>query len=81
MFFALSPFLLVEPGTAWQDIVANRQIVVDRAVAAGHGAFASAPAYARMLWTEGFGGGILLAALAGIVLAALDRDRRQPRSS
>ncbi len=36
-----------------QDIVANRQIVVDRAVASGHGAFASAPAYARMLWSEG----------------------------
>ena len=34
-FFALSPFLLVEPRTAWQDIVANRQIVVDRAAALG----------------------------------------------
>lgn len=77
-FFALSPFLLVEPGTAYQDIVANRQIVVDRAVAAGHGAFASAPAYARMLWTEGFGGGILLAAIAGLILALRDRDHRQP---
>jgi hypothetical protein len=73
VFFALSPFLLVEPGTAYQDILANRQIVVDRAVAAGHGAFASAPAYARMLWTEGFGGGILLAALIGVVLAFRDR--------
>ena len=30
-----------------------------------------------MLWTEGFGGGILLAALAGIVLAIRDRDRRR----
>jgi hypothetical protein len=75
VFFGLSPFLLVEPGTAWQDIVANRQIVVDRAVAAGHGAFASAPAYAQMLWTEGFGGGILLAALVGMVIAARDSDR------
>jgi hypothetical protein len=75
VFFGLSPFLLVEPGTAWQDIVANRQIVVDRAVAAGHGAFASAPAYAQMLWTEGFGGGILLAALVGIFMAARARDR------
>ena len=35
MFFALSPFLLVEPLTALRDISANRQIVVDRAVAAG----------------------------------------------
>jgi hypothetical protein len=77
VFFALSPFLLVEPATAYQDIVANRQIVVDRAVASGHGAFASAPAYARMLWTEGFGGGILVAALAGIVLVFRDGERRQ----
>ena len=77
VFFALSPFLLIEPATAYQDIVANRQIVVDRAVATGHGAFASAPAYARMLWTEGFGGGILLAAVAGIVLAIGSRDRER----
>ena len=34
-FFALSPFLLVEPLTAWRDITANRQIVIDRAVTAG----------------------------------------------
>jgi hypothetical protein len=78
VFFALSPFLLVEPATAFQDIVANRQIVVDRVVASGHGgACANAPAYARMLWSEGFGGGILLAALAGIILAARDRASRQ----
>ncbi len=32
VFFALSPFLLVEPLTAWRDITANRQIVIDRAV-------------------------------------------------
>jgi hypothetical protein len=77
VFFALSPFLLVEPATAYQDIVANRQIVMDRAVAAGQGAFANAPAYTRMLWSEGFGGGILLAALAGVVLALRASERRQ----
>ena len=32
VFFLLSPFILVEPGTALRDIRANRQIVVDRAV-------------------------------------------------
>ena len=32
VFFLLSPFILVEPGTAVRDIRANRQIVVDRAV-------------------------------------------------
>ena len=32
VFFALSPFLLVEPMHALRDITANRQIVIDRAV-------------------------------------------------
>jgi hypothetical protein len=32
VFFLLSPFILVEPGTALRDIRANRHIVVDRAV-------------------------------------------------
>lgn len=53
VFFALSPFLLVEPATAWQDITANRQIVVDRAVASG--AFAPAARYAEMLWSDSVG--------------------------
>lgn len=68
VFFALSPFLLIEPRTAWQDIVANRQIVVDRAVDARHGAFASAGAYLRMLWDEAIGWPTALAALAGLVI-------------
>lgn len=72
IFFALSPFLLVEPRTAWQDIVANRQIVMDRAVA-GSGAFASAGAYVRLFWTEALGWPVALAALAGLVLLARDQ--------
>ncbi len=32
-----------------------------------------------MLWTEGFGGGILLAAVAGIILAARERTRDRER--
>jgi hypothetical protein len=68
VFFALSPFLLVEPRTAWQDIVANRQIVVDRAATRGTGPFPSAAAYAHLLWTEGLGWPVLGAALAGLVL-------------
>jgi hypothetical protein len=64
-FFLLSPFILVEPATAWHDIVANRRIVVDRA-GAGRGVFfASATAYARMLWTEGAGWPVVLLAAAG----------------
>lgn len=74
-FFGLSPFLLVEPGTAWQDIVANRQIVMDRAVVGDRGLFASAPAYARLLWSEAAGWPVLIAALGGVVLACVTRGR------
>jgi hypothetical protein len=73
-FFALSPFLLVEPRTAWQDIVANRQIVVDRAATLGSGPLPSAGAYLRLLWSEGLGWASLVAALIGVVAVA----RRRP---
>jgi hypothetical protein len=73
-FFALSPFLLVEPRTAWQDIVANRQIVVDRAAALGRGPFPSLGAYGRLLWSEGLGWPGLGAALLGLVVLS----RRRP---
>ena len=53
LFFALSPFLLVEPLTALRDITANRQIVVDRAVTGG--AFAPARRYAEILWLDAMG--------------------------
>ena len=53
VFFALSPFLLVEPLTAWRDITANRQIVIDRAVSSG--AFAPAVRYLEMLWADAVG--------------------------
>ena len=66
-FFALSPFLLVEPMTAWRDITANRQIVVDRAVATG--AFAPAARYAEMLWTDAAGVPIAVLAIIGCVAA------------
>jgi hypothetical protein len=75
VFFALSPYILVEPRTAWQDIVANRQIVIDRAGEAQQRAFASVGAYARMLWTEAAGWPVLVAAIAGLVLAARERWR------
>lgn len=75
VFFALSPFILVEPRTAFHDIVANRQIVVDRAVEAQRGAFASAGAYARMLWSEAIGWPVLLASIAGLALLGRARPR------
>jgi len=50
VFFLLSPFILVEPGTALRDIGANRQIVVDRAVNSV-GYLAGAAAMERCCWT------------------------------
>jgi hypothetical protein len=70
VFFGLSPFLLVEPATAWTDIVANREIVMDRAVSGGGQLFSSAPAYVRMLWNEAIGWPVVLASLAGAFLLA-----------
>ncbi|HJY33456.1 MAG TPA: glycosyltransferase family 39 protein, partial [Vicinamibacterales bacterium] len=75
-FFLGSPFLLAEPLTAWRDIRANRQIVIDRAAEIGGHAFASAPEYARMLWQDAAGWPIVLLALAGLVVLA----RRRPYS-
>ena len=62
-FFALSPFLLVEPGRALQDITANREIVIDRAVA--EGAFAPALRYLEMLWRDAMSRVIVLLAAGG----------------
>lgn len=64
-FFALSPFILVEPLTAWRDITANRAIVVDRAVESG--AFAPAVRYAQMIWRDTAGVPIAAAAAVGVV--------------
>jgi hypothetical protein len=75
VFFALSPFLLAEPHTAWQDIVANRQIVVDRAVAGSRGLFASLPTYADLLWREGFGWAVVVCAGLGLVVMGRERPR------
>ena len=65
VFFALSPFLLVEPLVAWQDITANRQIVVDRAVEGG--AFAPARRYAEMLLNDSAGRTVVVLAAAGVL--------------
>jgi hypothetical protein len=74
VFFALSPFLLVEPLTAWRDITANRAIVVDRAVAAG--AFGPAARYAEMLWRDSIGIPVVLLALTGMAwMLAIDWRR------
>lgn len=74
-FFAGSPFLLLEPGTAIRDIRANREIVVDRAVETSGTAFASATDYAEMLWRDAVGWPVIVLAVAGGALLA----RRYPR--
>ena len=50
VFLALSPFLLAEPMTAWRDITANRQIVIDRAV--DDRRVCARARYLEMLWGE-----------------------------
>ena len=74
VFAALSPFLLVEPMTAVRDVVANRQIVIDRAVHSG--AFAPAARYLEMLWLDTVTWPIaLLAALGASWMLAADPSR------
>ncbi|MEX2661306.1 MAG: glycosyltransferase family 39 protein [Vicinamibacterales bacterium] len=63
VFFALSPFILVEPIVAWNDITANRQIVIDRAVESG--AFAPATRYIDILWTDSMGRAVVALGVFG----------------
>jgi hypothetical protein len=73
-FFTLSPFILGEPLTAWRDITANRQIVMDRAMAGHRGLLPTAPAYLAMLWRDAAGTpAIILAAFGAIGLAVQSR--------
>ncbi|MEO6213000.1 MAG: glycosyltransferase family 39 protein [Vicinamibacterales bacterium] len=65
-FFALSPFILVEPVVAWRDIAANRGIVIDRAVQSG--AFAHAGRYLEMLWSDSIGRAVLATGSVGVVV-------------
>jgi Dolichyl-phosphate-mannose-protein mannosyltransferase len=69
VFFMLSPYIAVEPLTAWRDVVANRQIVIDRAVAAGP--FAPALGYASLLWRDSIGIPVILLGALGAVWAAI----------
>ena len=65
VFFLLSPFLLVEPGTALRDIRANRAIVVDRAVG-DIGYAAGVARYGQMLLLDTVGLPTAILALVGI---------------
>ena len=74
VFLALSPFLLVEPGTAWRDVVANRQIVVDRA--AGAGPFPYLGRYVELLATAGVTLPVAALSAIGTALLCLSDPRR-----
>ena len=67
-FAATSPFLLLEPMTAWRDIVANRQIVVDRATTAT-GVFGSLGFYLDWLRQDATGTIVAGLAVAGCLVA------------
>jgi len=75
MFFALSPFILVEPGTALRDIVANRQIVVDRAVES-LGYAGSAARYARLLLMDAVGILAAIVAASGVAIVLVREPAR-----
>jgi hypothetical protein len=72
VFFLLSPFVLVEPGTAIRDIRANRQIVLDRAVA-NLGYVSSAARYAKLLSSDALGLPAAILAIVGVI-GAIRRD-------
>jgi uncharacterized membrane protein len=74
VFFALSPFVVLEPITAWRDIRANQQIVVDRA--AGTLGYAQTAAhYALLLWRDTVTWPLMVLAIAGLVILAVSRPR------
>jgi hypothetical protein len=65
-FLVCSPFLPVEWPMAIRDMVANRQIVVDRAGGPDGAWFASFARYAAMLWKESMGWPVALLAIVGL---------------
>ena len=74
VFFALSPFILLEPHTALRDMIANRQIVVDRAVET-LGYASSAARYGSLLFFDTVAVPNALLAIAGLIVAVVTRPR------
>jgi hypothetical protein len=74
-FAVCSPFLLVDWQTAWRDIVANRQIVVDRALTSGGGGLVTLGRYLSMLSWEALGWPTALLSAAGGIWLAWRRPR------
>lgn len=69
-FCACSPFILAEPGTALRDLHANRQIVVDRAVAS-LGYAATLVRYLVMLFRDTVGRPLAVFVAVGVIVGAI----------
>ena len=74
-FVAGTPFFFAEPHTALRDIVAVREIDIDRAVESA-GAFTSFTRYADILFRDAVGWPVCLLAAAGFLWALLTDWRR-----
>jgi 4-amino-4-deoxy-L-arabinose transferase-like glycosyltransferase len=70
VFMLLSPFLFLNIGTAWRDIVANREIVVDRARELEGGVIAGAGRYLKLLWLDAVGFPVAALSVLGAVMLA-----------
>jgi hypothetical protein len=66
-FAALSPYVLLDAGTAARDIAQNRQIIVDRARET-FGLLGAGREQARLMIVQGAGAPMVIAALAGAVM-------------
>jgi hypothetical protein len=75
-FFLLSPFVLLRLPTALEHMRANRQVVVDRSLAAGTGLFPSLVLYVEFLLDQGLGYLLSAIVVAGVIVLV----RREPRS-
>jgi hypothetical protein len=74
-FILGTPFLFVEPHTALRDIVAVREIDIDRAVEST-GAFTSSARYADILFRDAVGWPVCLLSAAGFIWAIVADWRR-----
>jgi hypothetical protein len=75
-FLIGTPFFVAELQTAVRDIVAVREIDIDRAIGGGGGAFTSAASYAHMLFFDAVGFPVCVLAAIGFVWAVVDDWRR-----
>ncbi len=75
-FIAGSPFFILEVPTAMRDIAGVREVDIDRALAAGGGAFTALVPYLRMLATDAMGTPVFLFAAAGLAYALATDWRR-----